>query len=185
MSTITDTSQKRLILFTNKSFSAHIYGNGDQEFVITPVVTETHASCGIGLIVNNQVIDEYGPYLPRDTITGWRATRLLLAVNWRKRTLFQRKIKWSIDENTLSQFYHAAMRKTSDEDRAKGRDAVISMIGKREYDNIFKLSIPETIISSIFEGQTREPKICVCPLRAEIIAGTVKKQERFRVLGIH
>ncbi len=178
-------TDNRLILFINKSFSAHISGNGDKEFSITPIVTETYASCGIGLMVNNQIFDEYGSYLPRDTITGWRATRLLLAVNWKKRTWFRKRIKWSIDENTLSQFYHAAMRKTSDEDRAQGRNTVISMIGKKEYDNIFRLPIPETIISTIFEGQTREPKLCVCPLRAEILAGTVPKQERFQLLGIH
>jgi hypothetical protein len=178
-------TRERIIHFTNKPFSACIEGNGDKVFSITPVVMETHASCGLAILVNNQIIHHHGPYLPRDVITAWRATKILQIVNWQERTFFRRRIKWYIGKRTLSQVYHAAMRKASDDDREKGREMVIRMIGKKKYKDIFTLPIPEIIITSIFEGQTRDPKMCICPLRAEILAGTVKRQERFELLGIH
>jgi hypothetical protein len=158
------------IHFKNEPFMAIVQGKGEKPITCIPVVYDHPFNFGLGIVFENGDGQIWGLVSPRNMITAWRGTEVLRLLN-------------KIEFGTLSAAYYSGERNLNDSDRKRVKQ-VIDIIGKKAYDKIMSMPIPEKIIEAMIECQSDEFKPDLYPITDEVRVGTIKWREEFFELGI-
>ena len=162
---------KRCIRFKGERFKACAQDNGENLVMCTPIVFDDGIHCGVGIIVENEVL-RWGLFAPRDYIASWRAGEILRALG-------------QVTSATVRGAFYAGSRSLNSNEELSYTTPVIEKIGSDEYRKIMSLPVPNEIVRAILDnrvGQVLKPNLY--PLSEEVEAGTLQWREEFTTAGV-
>lgn len=161
---------KSKIHFRNEPFMAHVADKGSEMIKCTPVVYDDLTNCGVGVFYEDGSGDVWGLLTPRNLITAWRGTEVLRRLD-------------TVEEGTLCAAYTTGERNPHKSDM-KRIEPIIEKIGRKAYDKIMSMPVPEQIIRAILDNQQDDLPPDLEPITEEVEAGTIEWRQEFADAGI-
>ncbi len=149
---------KHKIHFKNEPFMARVSGKGEEPIQCTPVVYDERSHCGIGIFYEDGQGQIWGPVTPRNLIAAWRGTEVLRRLDF-------------IKNGTLCGAYYTGARDPHESDMKSFAEPIIAKIGRKTYDEIMEMPVPEQIMRAILDNQKDEFAPSLYPITEEVRGG--------------
>lgn len=163
--------RKDKVHFRNKPFWAVVDGEGDTPIKCTPVVYDRIDTCGVGILFEDGNGQVWGLFSPRDLIAAWRGTEVLHRLD-------------VIEHATLAGAYYTGLRDPNKSDMDSHVKPTIAKIGRKAYNEIMAMPVPEEIIRAILDNQGDDIAPDLDPIIDEVRAGTIEWRQGFADAGV-
>lgn len=159
------------IIFQNTETTLKI-GSDDSQVTVIPIVLTDGQSTGVGILFPDGQASWWNLLISCNIIAYWRATEMI-------------KIVSKIENDTFCCMYYAANRGIHYSDKQK-RKKIVGIVGKKAYEKVMNLPIPEEIIQYILNNYNKESfnSPDLWPILKEYNAGTLEWREEFTKCGL-